>query len=57
MLKPQYIVIISSYYKGFIKEKMAFGPFNSVDNVKHWLKEKYQSYKYQIDIYPILPPL
>jgi len=56
-MKPQYIVMISSSYKGFVEEKMVFGPFNSIEDIKGWLKERYNSHKYQIDIYPILHPL
>jgi len=56
-MKPQYIVIISSSYKGFIDQKMTFGPFNSVEDIRDWLKDKYNNSKYTIDIHPLLTPL
>ena len=55
-MKSQYIVTISSSYKGFVEERMVFGPFNSVEDIKEWLKDRYNSFKYSIDIYPLLEP-
>jgi len=55
-MKPQYIVTISSSYKGFIQERMVFGPFDSVENIKEWLKDKYTNSRYTIDIYPLNYP-
>jgi len=55
-MKPQYIVIISSSYKGFIEERMVFGPFDSVESVQEWIKDKYNNWRYTIDIHPILDP-
>jgi hypothetical protein len=55
-MKPQYIVIISSSYKGFIDEKMIFGPFDNVEDIREWLKDKYNNSKYIIDIYPLNYP-
>ena len=56
MLKPQYAVMISSFYKGFVEEKMIFGPFNSVEDIKEWLKNKYNNSRYTIDIHPLNYP-
>lgn len=56
MLKLQYILIVSSYYKGFFQEKMVFGPFSSVDDIKEWLKDKYKDSRYTIDIHPLNYP-
>lgn len=55
-MKPKYIVIISSSYKGFIDEKMVFGPFNSVEDIREWLKDKYNNSKYIIDVHPLNYP-
>jgi len=56
MLKPQYIVTISSAYKGFVEEKMVFGPFDSIEDIREWLKDKYNNSKYIIDINPLNQP-
>ena len=55
-MKPQYIVIISSSYKGFIEQKMVFGPFHSVEDIREWLKDKYNNSRYTIDIHPLNYP-
>jgi len=55
-MKPQYIVMISSSYKGFVEEKMVFGPFNNVEDIKEWLKDKYNNSRYTIDIHPLNYP-
>ena len=55
-MKPQYIVTISSSYKGFIDQKMVFGPFNSIEDLREWLKDKYNNSKYTIDIHPLNYP-
>ncbi len=55
-MKPQYIVIISSSYKGFIQERAVFGPFDSVENIENWLKDRYNNWRYTIDIHPIIDP-
>ena len=55
-MKPEYIVIISSFYKGFVEEKMVFGPFDSIEDIREWLKDKYNNSRYTIDIYPLNYP-
>ena len=56
-MKPQYIAIISSAYEEFFEKKIVFGPFNSVEDIREWLKDKYNNSKYTIDIHPLLTPL
>jgi len=55
-MKPQYTVIISSSYEKFFEKKMVFGPFNRVEDIREWLKDKYNNSKYTIDIHPLLYP-
>jgi hypothetical protein len=55
-MKPQYIVIISSAYEEFFEKKIVFGPFNSVEDIREWLKDKYNNSKYTIDIHPLVYP-
>ena len=55
-MKAKYIVMISSSYKGFIQERIVFGPFNSVEDIKEWLKDRYNNWRYTIDIQPMLDP-
>lgn len=35
---------------------MVFGPFDTIENIKEWLKDKYKSSRYAIDIYPLNYP-
>lgn len=56
MIDKKYIVIISENNKGFTLSKMVFGPFNSTEEIKDWLKNKYNNWRYTIDIHPILDP-
>ena len=55
-MKPQYVVIISSSYKGFIQDKVVFGPFDTIEDIKEWLKDKYNNSRYAIDIHPVNYP-
>ena len=56
MIKPQYVLMISSSYKGFTEERMIFGPFNSIEDIKKWLEDKYKNSRYTIDIHPLNYP-
>ena len=33
-----------------------FGPFLSVEEIKDWIKDKYNNSEYQYDIHPVIPP-
>ena len=46
-----YIVIVSN-----ITFKKVFGPFLSVEEIKDWIKDKYNNSEYHIDIHPVIPP-
>jgi len=48
--------MISASRKGFIEERMVFGPFNTIENIKKWLKDKYNDSRYTIDIHPLNYP-
>lgn len=55
-MKPEYIVIISSSYEEFFEKRMVFGPFDSIEHIQEWLKDKYNNSKYTIDIHPVHYP-
>ena len=47
-----YIVIVSNM--PFFKK--VFGPFLSVEEIKDWIKDKYNDSECHIDIHPVIPP-
>jgi len=55
-VKAQYIAIISSSYEEFFEKRMVFGPFDSIEHIQEWLKDKYNNSKYTIDIHPVHYP-
>ena len=50
-----YILMITDETAHF-KTRTVYGPFNSIENIKEWIKDKFNNSPYIIDIYPIIDP-
>lgn len=50
-----YVVIVSSSSDPFHFRKV-FGPFESIEEIKEWLKDKYDDWAYTIDVNPLIEP-
>lgn len=50
-----YILMITDDTVDF-KTKNAYGPFDSVEDIKEWIKDKFNNSSYSIDIYPLIDP-
>lgn len=50
-----YVVIVSSSSDPFHFRKV-FGPFETIEEIKDWIKDKYSDWAYMIDINPLIEP-
>ena len=50
-----YILMITDETVHF-KKRTVYGPFDSVEDIKDWIKDKFNNSSYSIDIYPIIDP-
>ena len=50
-----YILIITDETVHF-KARTVYGPFDSVEDIKEWIKNKFNNSSYSIDIYPLIDP-
>ena len=52
----KYILIVSEHRKGFLISKMVFGPFDSTEQIKEWITDRYHGERFTLDIFPMLNP-
>ena len=50
-----YILIITDETVHF-RTRTVYGPFDNVENIKEWLKDKFNNSSYSIDIHPLIRP-
>lgn len=50
-----YILIITDETVHF-KTRTVYGPFDSVEDIKEWIKDKFNNSSYSIDIHPLIDP-
>lgn len=47
--------MISTTYSPYV-ERTVFGPFKDVEEIKKWLENRYNNWKYTIEIFPVKNP-
>ena len=43
-------------YSTHFKTRTVYGPFDSIEDIKEWIKDKFNNSSYSIDIYPLIDP-